>query len=178
MDRPAPQDRPPVERMRGSESLPAELRDALAAVATVRDIAPGALLVSQHTPVAQIVVLLSGRTSTLVEFTGIGDLAVESSGQVGRIFGWSALYPPYRAVDSVRAETACTVISLPADRVRAVVDGEPAWAAAFYGLIAGVLADRTRDIALGQRPPTVDPGGVAPVDVADFADAAEAADGA
>lgn len=144
-------DASPVLMMRGAETLPDALLERLDRCAEVRKVPRETLLVEQRTPIEELVVLLRGRVSTLVEFSGFGNLAVEYTGEKGRIFGWSALHPPHRAVATVRAETPCTVMFIPMHEVRDMITEEPTWAAALYGMIAGVLADRSSDVAANRR---------------------------
>lgn len=138
--------RPPIASMRGAAALPDDVARALQRCASVRDVEPLTILVRQHDRVHELVVLLHGRVTTLVEFTGAGNLAVETSQDVGRIFGWSGLRAPYRAAATARADSVCRIMTFPLDEVRALIADRPAWAAAIYGLLAGALADRSRDL--------------------------------
>lgn len=138
--------RPPIRTMRAASSLPDDLVLELEACASVREVPAQTVVLRQHDRVDELVVLLSGTMMTMVEFSGAGNLAVETSQDVGRVFGWAGMRPPFRAVATVRAETPCRIVTLPVDRVRTLVADEPRWAAALYGLLAAALADRSRDL--------------------------------
>jgi CRP-like cAMP-binding protein len=134
----------PVELVPGASTLPTELVAAIERSASVRDAQPGTVLVRQHELVRDLVVLVVGRITTLVEFSGAGDLVVETSEQPGRIFGWSGLRPPQRATATVRVDGPSRVMTLPIDEL---ISDRPRWAAAVCELVAAGLADRTREMA-------------------------------
>ncbi len=137
-----------AELVSGGHLLPAGLVHALAAGATVRDVAAGTVLLRQRAVVDELVVLVTGRVATLVDFTGTGDLVVETTERAGRVFGWSGLDEPGRASATVRADTDTRVVTLPLDPVRR---GPPHWTAALCEVLAAGLADRTREL---QEPPS------------------------
>ena len=111
--------------------------------ATVREIAAGAVLLRQRAVVTDLIVLLSGRIATLVDFAGVGELVVETTEEPGRVFGWSGLHAPGRATATVRADADSRVVTLP---LAPLLDGPPRWTAALCALVAGTLADRTREL--------------------------------
>lgn len=134
------------------DGLPHDFVAHLDALMTTRRAAPWTLLLRQHDMVRELLVLRSGTASTLVSFSGGGgELLVETTSTPGRLFGWSALRAPYRATASVRADTACTYSALPVDPVRERLSQRPSDAAAFYGRIAGALAERSRGIRRRQH---------------------------
>ena len=135
-----------VELVPGAQLLPTALVRALESGATVRDVATGTVLLRQRAVVVDLVVLVTGRIATLVDFTGTGDLVVETTEQRGRIFGWSGLCEPGRASATVRTDADSQVIMLPLDPLR---HGPPQWTAALCEVVAAGLADRT--LALQQR---------------------------
>ena len=128
----------------GASGLPAELVAAIERGAVHRNVAPGTVLIRQHDVVRELVVLVAGQLTTLVAFSGVGDLAVETADRPGRIFGWSGLRPPRRATATVRADGAGEVIVVP---IEPLTSDRPRWIAALCGLVAAELADRTVDIA-------------------------------
>jgi CRP-like cAMP-binding protein len=132
-----------AELLPGAAVLPAALMAELERRAAVREVAAGTVLLRQRVVVEDLVVLVCGRLSTLVEFTGTGDLVVETTEQPGRIFGWSGLHAPERATATVRADTDCRIVSLPIEPVR---NGPPRWMAALCEVVAGGLADRSREL--------------------------------
>jgi CRP-like cAMP-binding protein len=134
-----------VELLPGASTLPAALVNTLESRATVHEVASGTVLLRQRAVVDQLIVLVSGRVATLVEFTGAGDLVVETTEEPGRLFGWSGLHAPERATATVRADTDCRILILPLEPVR---HGPPRWTAALCALVAGCLAERTRELQL------------------------------
>jgi hypothetical protein len=88
-------------------------------------------------------VLVRGRIATLVDFAGTGDLVVETTEEPGRVFGWSGLNALGRATATVRADADSRILTLP---LKSVHDGPPGWTAALCGVVAGALADRTREL--------------------------------
>jgi CRP-like cAMP-binding protein len=138
-----PSSRALADLLPGVSALPAALVRALDERATVREIAAGAVLLRQRVVVTDLIVLLSGRIATLVDFAGIGELVVETTEEPGRVFGWSGLHAPGRATATVRADADSRVVTLP---LAPVLGGPPRWTAALCALVAGTLADRTREL--------------------------------
>jgi CRP-like cAMP-binding protein len=132
-----------AELLPGAAALPAALMGELERRAAVREVAAGTVLLRQRVVVEDLVVLVCGRLATLVEFAGTGDLVVETTEEPGRVFGWSGLRAPERATATVRADTDCRIVSLPIEPVRR---GPPRWMAALCEVIAGGLADRSREL--------------------------------
>ena len=129
----------------GASALPAALVRLVEERATVHDVAAGTVLLRRRAVVEDLVVLVSGRVATLVDFTGIGELVVETTEEPGRIFGWSGLHAPGRAAATVRADADCRIVTVP---LAPVLDGPPRWTAALCAVVAGALADRTRDLQM------------------------------
>lgn len=128
----------------GASVLPAGLLAAIAGAAVRQDVAAGTVLIRQHGLVRDLVVLEAGQLTTLVAFSGVGDLVVETTDRPGRMFGWSGLRQPRRATATVRADGPCRIILLPID---ALCSDRPRWTAALCGLVAAGLADRAQDMA-------------------------------
>ncbi|MCE3555140.1 cyclic nucleotide-binding domain-containing protein [Pseudonocardia sp. RS11V-5] len=127
----------------GGAALPAELVGELDRCSTVHDVAGGTVLLRQRAVVADLIVLVRGRIATLIDFAGTGDLVVETTEEPGRVFGWSGLVAPGRSTATVRADAESRIVTVPLAVVHA---GPPRWTAAVCGLVAGALADRTRDL--------------------------------
>lgn len=122
--------------------MPAGLVDAINRSAEFRDVEPGAVVLRQRERVTALIVLVAGRLSTLAHFAGVGDLVVETSGQPGRIFGWSGLRAPWRATATVRADERARILAIPLEPLA----DDRRWITALCGLVAGSLADRAREI--------------------------------
>lgn len=129
--------------MPGADRLPDGLRAHIERHATLRNVTPGTILLRQHAVAAELIVLVSGTLTTLVEFGGAGDLVVETSDRPGCVFGWSGLRPPRRATGTVRADSTGQVLVLPFDTLP---DDRPRWTAALDELVSAALADRVRDL--------------------------------
>jgi hypothetical protein len=132
-----------VELVAGANLLPTALVRALETAARVRDVVAGTVLLRQRAVVDDLVVLVTGRIAILVDFTGTGDLVVETTEQRGRIFGWSGVCEPGRASATVRADADSQVVMLPLDPVR---HGPPRWTAMLCAVVAAGLADRTWEL--------------------------------
>lgn len=134
--------------------LPPALVDELDRRRTVQDVPAGTVLLRQRAVVDDLIVLVRGRIATLLDFAGTGDLVVESTEDPGRVFGWSGLVAPGRATATVRADADSRIVRLPLAVVR---DGPPRWTAAVCGLVAGALADRTRELQARWADPATEP---------------------
>ncbi|GAA2864682.1 hypothetical protein GCM10010472_22490 [Pseudonocardia halophobica] len=121
---------------------------------TVQDVPGGTVLLRQRSAVDDLIVLVRGRIATLIDFAGTGDLVVETTEESGRAFGWSGLVAPGRATATLRADADSRILRLPIAVVR---DGPPRWTAAVCGLVAGALADRTRDLQARWALPASEP---------------------
>ena len=132
-----------VDLLPGASALPAALVCELDRRSTVHDIAAGTVLLRQRAVVEDLIVLVSGRMATLVDVAGTGDLVVETTEEPGRVFGWSGLTALGRATATVRAGTDSRIMTVP---LLPLHDGPPSWTAALCGLVAGALADRTREL--------------------------------
>jgi CRP-like cAMP-binding protein len=140
-----------AELLPGASALPDALVRILDQRAAVHDVAAGTVLLRRRAVVADLIVLVSGRIATLVDFPGIGELVVETTEEPGRVFGWSGLHALGRATATIRADTGCRIVTVP---LAPVLDGPPRWTAALCGMVAGALADRTQDLQV-QRPGAV-----------------------
>jgi CRP-like cAMP-binding protein len=132
-----------VDLVPGASALPAALVCELDRGSTVHDIGAGTVLLRRRAVVEDLIVLVRGRIATLVDFAGTGDLVVETTEEPGRVFGWSGLTALGRATATVRADTDSRIMTLP---LAPVHDGPPGWTAAVCGVVAGALADRTREL--------------------------------
>ncbi|GAA4680373.1 hypothetical protein GCM10023215_12220 [Pseudonocardia yuanmonensis] len=140
---PPPSSPPLGDLLPGGSALPAALIRELDRRSTVHNVAQGTVLLRQRAVVDGLIVLVQGRIATLIDFAGTGDLVVEATEEPGRVFGWSGLVAPRRATATIRADADSRIVMLPLAVVR---DGPPRWTAAVCGLVAGALADRTRDL--------------------------------
>ena len=134
---------PLPELLPGASALPEALLRVLDERAAMHDVAAGTVLLRQRAVVTDLIVLVSGRVATLVDFAGIDDLVVETTEEPGRVFGWSGLHPPGRATATIRADADCGIVTVP---LAPVLDGPPRWTAALCAMVAGALADRTREL--------------------------------
>jgi CRP-like cAMP-binding protein len=132
-----------VDLLPGASALPAALVSELDRWSRVHDVAAGTVLLRQRAVVEDLTILVRGRIATLVNFAGTADLMVETTEEPGRVFGWSGLNALGRATATVRADTESRVMTLP---LRPVHDGPPGWTAALCEVVAGALADRTREL--------------------------------
>ena len=145
-----------VELLPGASTLPAALVRALEQRAAAYDVAAGTVLLRTRAVVDDLIVLVHGRISVLVDFAEIGELVVETTEEPGRVFGWSGLHAPGRASATVRADAESRILTVPLAAVR---DGPPRWTAALCEAVAGALADRTRELQVRRSDPGEAAGG-------------------
>jgi CRP-like cAMP-binding protein len=105
--------------------LPEASRDELAACATLRTLAPGEMLVTEGEPSRNVFVVKSGLLGVLLEKPSGGSWLVRSCFP-GWLLGESSVLggPDARCTASLRAERVSEVWTLPAARVRALMDAD------------------------------------------------------
>ncbi|MEO7334276.1 MAG: cyclic nucleotide-binding domain-containing protein [Gemmatimonadales bacterium] len=89
--------------------LSAHARDRLAALAELRQVEPGAVLLREGTDTERFGVLLRGLLALRVAVAGRGTATLMTV-EPGDVFGWSATVPPYRATSTVVALEASDVL--------------------------------------------------------------------
>lgn len=114
----------------GAELSP-HARERLAAVAEIRRVDPGAVLLREGTETERFGILLSGLLSLRVAVAGRGRATLMTI-EAGEVFGWSALVPPYRATSTVVALEPSEVIVFDAARLRALLREDDALALTIY----------------------------------------------
>jgi CRP-like cAMP-binding protein len=112
-------------------ALPPRVRERLAALADVRSVEPGAVLLREGADTDRFGVLLSGLLALRVAVAGRGTATLLTI-EPGDVYGWSAIVPPHRATCSVVALTASDVLLLEGSRLRALLVADDEVASAVY----------------------------------------------
>lgn len=105
--------------------LSSQARERLAALAELREVDPGAVLLREGADTEQFGVLLSGLLALRVAVAGRGTATLMTV-EPGDIFGWSAAVPPYRATSTVVALETSEVLILDAGALRELLRDDEA----------------------------------------------------
>lgn len=111
--------------------LPANARERLAALAELRQVEPGAILLREGTDSERFGILLRGLLALRVAIAGRGTATLMTV-EPGDVFGWSALVPPYRATSTVVALEASEMVVFDATALRDLLHEDEALALALY----------------------------------------------
>lgn len=123
------------------EALSSHARERLATIAEVRRVDPGAVLVREGAEVERMGILIDGLLSLRVAVAGRGRATLMTI-EPGDVFGWSAVVPPYRSTSTVVALQPGEVIVFDAERLRALLREDDAFAATIYPRLLGCLSRR------------------------------------
>lgn len=107
-------------------ALPESAVAALAANAEELALPAGEQILEQNDEALGVFFLLDGSVEVLLRYEGVGDLFMGSFQEVGSVFGWSALRPPYRYTDSVRCERPTRLMRIPRTSFEEVIARDPA----------------------------------------------------
>jgi CRP-like cAMP-binding protein len=113
----------------------------LAEPAGEEELPPGGTVVHQYDRARAAHFLLAGSVQILLR-VGDEDLLVATMSDPGELIGWSAFRPPYRYTASVRCETACRLLRVPAAAFEGVFAQDPALAYQILQRVAASLATR------------------------------------
>lgn len=111
--------------------IPANARERLAALAELRQVEPGAILLREGTDSERFGILLRGLLALRVAIAGRGTATLMTV-EPGDVFGWSALVPPYRATSTVVALEASEMVVFEASALRDLLQEDEALALALY----------------------------------------------
>jgi CRP-like cAMP-binding protein len=112
-------------------ALPPRVRERLAALAEVRSVEPGAVLLREGADTDRFGILLSGLLALRVAVAGRGTATLLTV-EPGDVYGWSAIVVPYRATCSVVALTASEVLLIDAARLRELLASDEEVASGVY----------------------------------------------
>jgi CRP-like cAMP-binding protein len=93
--------------------LPAHALERLAEAAAERTVPAGRTVIAQHDVAATVWLLRLGAVQVLIRL-GAEDMLVGVLDEPGALLGWSAFRPPCRYTASIRCETVCEFVVLPA----------------------------------------------------------------
>lgn len=111
--------------------LTSHARETLAALAELREVDPGAVLLREGADTERFGVLLNGLLSLRVAVAGRGTATLMTV-EPGDVFGWSAAVPPFRATSTVVALETSEVVLLQADALRDLLRDDEQLALALY----------------------------------------------
>jgi CRP-like cAMP-binding protein len=121
--------------------MPAHALERLAEAAAERAVPAGRILITQHDVAATVWLLRSGAVQVLIRL-GAEDALVGVLHEPGALLGWSAFRPPYRYTASIRCETACEFVVLPAAVFDELVAEDPALATDVLRRVAAAVTRR------------------------------------
>ncbi len=125
------------------EPLSAGARERLVDSAEWLEVAPGARVFDEGGVADALHVVVSG-TVQLSVHQRERNLAVASVGP-GELLGWSWMVPPHRWDFDAASGSGATLVRIPADVLRSVMEADPRDAAALSGQMLGVVSRRLRD---------------------------------
>ncbi len=111
--------------------LSSHARERLAALAELREVDPGAVLLREGADTERFGVLLGGLLALRVAVAGRGTATLMTV-EPGDIFGWSAAVPPYRATSTVVALVASEVLLFEAGALRDLLREDEALVLTLY----------------------------------------------
>jgi CRP-like cAMP-binding protein len=147
-----------VESQRFCDGLANHHCSGLAACASERRFAAGAYLLRQHAPAEDFYVVLDGRVEIKLVLPGQGVITLETLGPNDAV-GWSWFLPPYRCQFDARAITDVRVLAFEAERLRALMEQEPAIGYAVLKTLVATLAERLQSCRLQLLDVYAPPGG-------------------
>ncbi len=116
---------------------------ALAACATLVDLAPGTMITQSARPADVCVVIRRGRVAIEITPPGRGAVILETLAD-GDVIGWSWLFPPYAWNLDARALETVQAIVLEGRELRARMDADPVLGYALHKLFTQVMLARIR----------------------------------
>jgi CRP-like cAMP-binding protein len=123
--------------------MPDTARRRLASLAAMTSVPRGATVIREGAPVDALGVVVEGRLAIRLAVPG-RDVVTVLTIEPGDWVGWSALVPPYRATSTIVALEPTSIVTFPGERLRAVMDDDPALAVA---ILHGVLEAVARRLA-------------------------------
>lgn len=136
-----------VESQRFCDGLASHHCEGLAACASERTFAAGTYLLRQHAPADDFYVVLDGRVEIKLVLPGQGVITLETLGPNDAV-GWSWFLPPYRCQFDARAIGDVRVLAFAAERLRALMEQEPAIGYAVLKTLVATLAERLQSCRL------------------------------
>jgi len=123
-------------------------RQAVAGVAVERHLAAGETLFRLGEAAEALYVIRRGRLDLTIPLQVLGEAKEVrfQSLEAGRTVAWSALVPPYRLTMSARATTEVELLTLPGERLRALLEDRPALGRVVMSNLAGVVAGRFHEL--------------------------------
>jgi CRP-like cAMP-binding protein len=123
------------------QGMPAHAQERLSEAAAERILPAGRTVITQHDVAATVWLLRSGAVQVLIRL-GPDDVLVGVLDEPGALLGWSAFRPPYRYTASVRCETACEFVVIPAAVFDELFAEDPALATEILRRVAAAVTRR------------------------------------
>lgn len=135
--------------------LSSHARERLAALAELRQVEPGAILLREGTDTERFGVLLRGLLALRVGVAGRGTATLMTV-EPGDVFGWSAIVPPYRATSTVVALETSEMLVFEASALRDLLREDEALPLTLYprllqSVSRRLIATRTQMLDLYAR---------------------------
>lgn len=133
-----------VDALRGSpfvSGLGAAERHRLAAVAQLRSVPTGTVVLREGTETDELGIVRTGRLALRLMVPERGAITILTV-EPGDLFGWSAVVPPYRSTSTAVAVEPTTAVVFPAQSLREALDGDEELAASLYPRILRSVARR------------------------------------
>ena len=145
MSLPAPTDIPdPALALSASwfgAGLPPEAVTRLAAIAEVKDLAPGDLVIAEGQLAASLGVVLAGRVALRMLVPERGMVTILTV-EPGDVVGWSAVVPPYRGTDDAVAIEPVRLLQFPGEQLRLLLRADAVLAASLYPRLLQAVSRR------------------------------------
>jgi CRP/FNR family transcriptional regulator, cyclic AMP receptor protein len=103
----------------------------LAAIAEVRDLAPGDVVVAEGQIAETLGIVLSGRIALRMLVPERGTVTILTV-EPGDVVGWSAVVAPYRGTDDAVAIEPVRLLTFSGERLRLLLRADPLLAASLY----------------------------------------------
>ncbi|HEY5628015.1 MAG TPA: cyclic nucleotide-binding domain-containing protein [Candidatus Limnocylindrales bacterium] len=103
----------------------------LAAIAEVRDLAPGDVVVAEGQIAETLGIVLSGRVALRMLIPERGMVTILTV-EPGDVVGWSAVVAPYRGTDEAVAIEPVRLLTFSGERLRLLLRADPLLAASLY----------------------------------------------
>jgi len=113
----------------------------LAAIAEVRDLGPGELVIREGQVAESLGIVLAGRVALRMLVPERGMVTILTV-EPGDVVGWSAVVPPYRGTDDAVAIEPVRLLQFPGDALRLLLRADNALAASLYPRLLQAVSRR------------------------------------
>jgi CRP/FNR family cyclic AMP-dependent transcriptional regulator len=136
-----------IEELPSLHALAPGHRALIAGCASNRVFSPGEALIREGEPADLFFILREGTVAIQTTVTGRGPVTLETL-HGGELLGWSWLVPPFTYRFDARSQGVTHALAFDAACLRGKCDADPALGYDLLKVIAGAIAERTRDARL------------------------------